>query len=180
MFTNGMTESNSSDIYLRDVSAEAFLAMLQFMYSGELEMKDRNEINTLLLEILLLADRFGVTYLLQECCKLLLECISEVIHHSVLFLSSLWPLSNRLCVTSLRNHILFLLFLPKILQPAWRKRKDREVTVLLHFGGPVYKQSANVLMVLKFARQHQPPECNQIFWSFTGKRFLADPQEIKS
>ncbi|KAJ8625677.1 hypothetical protein MRB53_034207 [Persea americana] len=77
MFTNGMTESNSSDIYLRDVSAEAFLAMLQFMYSGELEMKDRNETGTLLLEILLLADQFGVAYLQQECCKLLLECISE-------------------------------------------------------------------------------------------------------
>lgn len=123
MFTNGMTESNSSDIYLRDVSAEAFLAMLQFMYSGELEMKDRNETGTLLLEILLLADQFGVAYLQQECCKLLLECISEVIHHLLLFLGS--TVKHIICVTSLRKHILFFFcFFPRSL-PAWSKRKEQ-------------------------------------------------------
>lgn len=123
MFTNGMTESNSSDIYLRDVSAEAILAMLQFMYSGELEMKDRNETGTLLLEILLFADKFGVTYLQQECCKLLLQCISEVIHHLLFFLGS--TVKHIICVTSLRKHILFFFcFFPRSL-PAWSKRKEQ-------------------------------------------------------
>ncbi|XP_058090666.1 BTB/POZ domain-containing protein At2g30600 [Magnolia sinica] len=77
MFTNGMSESNSSEVYLRDVSVDAFSAMLQFMYNGELEMKDRDDMGDLLLQLLLLADQFGVTYLQQECCNSLLECLSE-------------------------------------------------------------------------------------------------------
>lgn len=77
MFTNGMTESNSSEIHLSDISVEAFLAMLHFMYSGELEMTERSEMSNLLLELLLLADQFGVTYLQRECCQSLLECLSE-------------------------------------------------------------------------------------------------------
>ncbi|KAL6011917.1 hypothetical protein ACLOJK_002383 [Asimina triloba] len=77
MFTNGMSESNSPDIYLRDVSVDAFLAMLQFMYSGELEMEDKDDTGNLLLQLLLLSDQFGVTLLQQECCNILLECLSE-------------------------------------------------------------------------------------------------------
>ncbi|CAD5319962.1 unnamed protein product [Arabidopsis thaliana] len=42
MFTNGMSESHSSTIYLTDVSPEAFKAMMNFMYSGELNMEDTN------------------------------------------------------------------------------------------------------------------------------------------
>jgi hypothetical protein len=38
MFTNGMNETMSSEVSLRDVSPEAFKAMLEFMYSGELDM----------------------------------------------------------------------------------------------------------------------------------------------
>eukprot|EP00262_Sarcandra_glabra_P004504 TRINITY_DN15589_c0_g1_i2.p1 TRINITY_DN15589_c0_g1~~TRINITY_DN15589_c0_g1_i2.p1 ORF type:complete len:489 (-),score=69.87 TRINITY_DN15589_c0_g1_i2:1212-2678(-) len=74
MFTNGMSESNSSEICVKDVSVEAYSAMLQFMYSGELEIKDRTD---MLLPLLLLADQFGVTFLHQECCKSLLEYLSE-------------------------------------------------------------------------------------------------------
>ncbi|KAI9200663.1 hypothetical protein LWI28_011349 [Acer negundo] len=77
MFTNGMIESNSSDIHLRDVSPEAFNIMLEFMYSGELSIEDSIDFGSLLLQLLLLADQFGVTPLHQECCKLFLECLSE-------------------------------------------------------------------------------------------------------
>lgn len=77
MFTNGMIESSSSDISFSDVSAEAFAVMLRFMYSGELEM-DRAEMGSLLIPLLVLADQFGVTFLQRECCKFLLECLSEV------------------------------------------------------------------------------------------------------
>ncbi|XP_059634394.1 BTB/POZ domain-containing protein At2g30600 [Cornus florida] len=77
MFTNGMSESISSEVCLRDVPLEAFKVMLEFMYSGELNKEERMDIGTLLLQLLLLADQFGVTLLHQECCKMLLECISE-------------------------------------------------------------------------------------------------------
>ncbi|KAF5739301.1 BTB/POZ domain-containing protein [Tripterygium wilfordii] len=77
MFTNGMSESISSMVRLKDISPEAFKAMLEFMYSGELDMEDTADFGTLLLQVLLLADQFGVTLLQQECCKTLLECLSE-------------------------------------------------------------------------------------------------------
>ncbi|XP_057974400.1 BTB/POZ domain-containing protein At2g30600 isoform X1 [Malania oleifera] len=77
MFTNGMSESMSSNICLKDVSPQAFKSMLKFMYSGQLVLKDDVDDGTLLLQLLLLADQFGVTLLHQECCKMLLECLSE-------------------------------------------------------------------------------------------------------
>ncbi|KAL5778348.1 hypothetical protein ACOSP7_011274 [Xanthoceras sorbifolium] len=77
MFTNGMSESNSPDIHLRDVSLEAFNIMIEFMYNGELNMEDSMDFGSLLLQLLLLADQFGVIPLHQECCKLFLECLSE-------------------------------------------------------------------------------------------------------
>lgn len=79
MFTNGMSESISSKVCLRDVSPQAFNAMLEFMYSGELNIGDIMDTGTLLLQLLLLADQFGVALLHQECCKTLLECLSEVV-----------------------------------------------------------------------------------------------------
>lgn len=78
MFTNGMSESNSSYIHLKDVSLEAFKIMLDFMYSGELNIEDSMGFGSLLLQLLFLADQFGVIPLHQECCKLFLECLSEV------------------------------------------------------------------------------------------------------
>ncbi|EXB56306.1 BTB/POZ domain-containing protein [Morus notabilis] len=77
MFTNGMSETNSSEVLLRDVSPEAFRSMLDFMYSGELNLEVTMESGALLLQLLLLADQFGVTLLHQECCKTLLEWLSE-------------------------------------------------------------------------------------------------------
>lgn len=79
MFTNGMSETMSSEVYIRDVSPEAFQTMLKFMYSGELIKDVTMESDFLLLQLLLLADQFGVTLLHQECCKILLECLSEVV-----------------------------------------------------------------------------------------------------
>lgn len=79
MFTNGMSETTSSEVYIRDVSPEAFQTMLKFMYSGELSKDVTMESDVLLLQLLFLADQFGVTLLHQECCKILLECLSEVV-----------------------------------------------------------------------------------------------------
>lgn len=79
MFTNGMSESISSKVYLRDISPEAFKAMLEFMYNGELNLKDTMDFGSLLFELLLVADQFGVSLLHQECCKILLKSLSEVV-----------------------------------------------------------------------------------------------------
>lgn len=78
MFTNGMTESVSSQVHLKEVYFEAFKIMLEFMYTGVVYMEDTMDIDTLLLQLLLLADQFGVSLLHQECCKRLLEHLSEV------------------------------------------------------------------------------------------------------
>ena len=85
MFTNGMSETNSSEVLLRDVSPEAFKCMLDFMYSGELNLEVATEAGALLLQLLLLADQFGVTLLHQECCKTLLQWLSEVACQSSLY-----------------------------------------------------------------------------------------------
>ena len=77
MFTNGMSESMTAEVTLKDVPAEAFMAMLDFLYDGELNDKIIDS-GSLLLQLLLLADQFGVTFLHQECCKMLLEYLSEV------------------------------------------------------------------------------------------------------
>ncbi|KAF2310202.1 hypothetical protein GH714_007194 [Hevea brasiliensis] len=77
MFTNGMSESSSSKVSLSDVSPEAFKIMLDFIYSGEINLEDSMDFGDLLLQLLLLADKFGVTLLYQECFKTLLECLSE-------------------------------------------------------------------------------------------------------
>ncbi|GAA0177007.1 hypothetical protein LIER_29643 [Lithospermum erythrorhizon] len=77
MFTNGMRESNSSRIYMKDVSFDAFQTMLEFMYTGEFRKDICLDDDTLLLQLLLLADQLGVTLLHQECCKTLLESLSE-------------------------------------------------------------------------------------------------------
>lgn len=78
MFTNGMNESVSSKICLKDVYFDAFRIMLQFMYSGEINGYDATDTDMLQLQLLLLADQFGVSLLHQECCKRLLEHLSEV------------------------------------------------------------------------------------------------------
>ncbi|KAM7521310.1 hypothetical protein LguiB_020272 [Lonicera macranthoides] len=77
MFTNGMSESISSEVCLKDVPLEAFKGMLNFMYIGELNKEDGMDISVLILQLLLLADQYGVTFLHQECCKTLLECLLE-------------------------------------------------------------------------------------------------------
>ncbi|XP_056177373.1 BTB/POZ domain-containing protein At2g30600 isoform X2 [Syzygium oleosum] len=103
MFTNGMAESISSEICLKDVSSEAFSHMVSFMYSGEINMEDGPNSGNLLLQLLLLADQFGVTLLHQECCKLLLECLSEDSICPILQAVSMIPSCKLIEETSKRN-----------------------------------------------------------------------------
>ncbi|KAL4186491.1 hypothetical protein AMTRI_Chr09g34160 [Amborella trichopoda] len=101
MFTNGMSESKSSRICLRDVHADAFLAMLHFMYTGEFKDNDSWEMGSLLLPLLVLSDQYGVDFLQQECCKYLLDCLSEESLCHILQVVSLMPtckLLEELCV----------------------------------------------------------------------------------
>nr|XP_043615321.1 BTB/POZ domain-containing protein At2g30600 [Erigeron canadensis] len=77
MFTNGMIESISSSVCLKDVSPKAFKIMIDYFYNGGFNLEDTIDSNNLLLELLLLADQFGVSLLHQDCCKALLERLSE-------------------------------------------------------------------------------------------------------
>lgn len=80
MFTNGMSESVSSEICLKEVSSpKAFKIMIDYFYNGGLNLENTVDTNILLLELLLLADQFGVSLLHQDCCKTLLEQLSEVV-----------------------------------------------------------------------------------------------------
>lgn len=76
MFTNGMKESRASNVFFEDVSAEAFSLLLQFMYCGELKV-DNRYITSELVQLLLLSDQFGITILQFECCKRIMEFLSE-------------------------------------------------------------------------------------------------------
>jgi len=77
MFTNGMKESSASDVFFEDVPPEAFFLLLQFMYHGELKV-DTQDITSVLVQLLLLSDQFAITVLQFECCKQIMECLSEV------------------------------------------------------------------------------------------------------
>ncbi|KAL6861699.1 hypothetical protein ACP4OV_017399 [Aristida adscensionis] len=90
MFTNGMKESSTSDVFFEDVSAEAFFLLLQFMYYGELNVASRN-ITSVLVQLLLLSDQFAITILQFECCKRIMECLSEDTVCSVLQAVQLVP-----------------------------------------------------------------------------------------
>ncbi|XP_039805740.1 BTB/POZ domain-containing protein At2g30600-like isoform X2 [Panicum virgatum] len=76
MFTNGMKESSASDVFFEDVPPEAFFLLLQFMYHGELKV-DTQDITSVLVQLLLLSDQFAITVLQFECCKQIMECLSE-------------------------------------------------------------------------------------------------------
>lgn len=77
MFTNGMSESNSSEIWLRNVPLDVLTVMLQFMYSGVLHAEDTIDSVNLVLQLLMLADQYGIAPLREECCKSLLNCLCE-------------------------------------------------------------------------------------------------------
>jgi len=76
MFTNGMRESSATDIFFGDVPPEPFFLLLQFMYYGKLKL-DTRDTTSVLVQLLLLADQFAITVLQFECCKRIMECLSE-------------------------------------------------------------------------------------------------------
>uniref|UniRef100_A0A0D9WFC6 BTB domain-containing protein n=1 Tax=Leersia perrieri TaxID=77586 RepID=A0A0D9WFC6_9ORYZ len=82
MFTNGMKESSASSVFFEDVPVEAFFLLIQFMYSGQLKA-DSKEITPVLVELLLLSDQFGITVLQFECCKRIMEFLSEHVDMTV-------------------------------------------------------------------------------------------------
>lgn len=61
MFTTGFRESNAVEIDIPDCSHRAFIAVMEYIYSGALPQAD------LLVEVLELADRFFLDHLKQVC-----------------------------------------------------------------------------------------------------------------
>ncbi|KAL5201989.1 hypothetical protein ABZP36_012941 [Zizania latifolia] len=106
MFTNGMKESSASNVFFQDVPAEAFFLLIQFMYSGELKV-DTQEVTPVLVQLLLLSDQFGITVLQFECCKRIMEFLSEDTVCSVLEAVSSIPsckLLGEMCKRNLAAH----------------------------------------------------------------------------
>ncbi|KAH7291551.1 hypothetical protein KP509_29G021400 [Ceratopteris richardii] len=77
MFTNGMWESSTTKICVRDVEPDVFLAMLRFMYCGRLVLCQNDELDSFLISLLILADRFGIPLLQHACSLKLIEVLSK-------------------------------------------------------------------------------------------------------
>uniref|UniRef100_A0A804R245 BTB domain-containing protein n=1 Tax=Zea mays TaxID=4577 RepID=A0A804R245_MAIZE len=106
MFTNGMKESNAADIFFEDVPPKPFFLLLQFMYYGELKL-DTGDITSVLVQLLLLADQFAITVLQFECCKRIMEYLSEDTVCSVLQAVSSIPsckLLEEVCKRNFATH----------------------------------------------------------------------------
>ncbi|KAG8058656.1 hypothetical protein GUJ93_ZPchr0002g23111 [Zizania palustris] len=69
LFSNGMKESDERQATLRITDSEenALMGLLSFMYSGKLTTSDPS----LLLDILMAADKFEVVSCMRHCCQLL-------------------------------------------------------------------------------------------------------------
>ncbi|XP_024518354.1 BTB/POZ domain-containing protein At2g30600 [Selaginella moellendorffii] len=77
MFTIGMKESNRTRVTIKDVHLDAFMTTIRFMYTGRLDLEGKDNAGSLLLPLLIMADRYGVRVLHQECLDHLLACVNE-------------------------------------------------------------------------------------------------------
>ncbi|KAL3700362.1 hypothetical protein R1sor_018384 [Riccia sorocarpa] len=97
MFTNGMRESKRDSVLIRDVPLEPFLAMIGFMYKGDIEVGREEDSGSILLSLLVLADRFGVQLLQQKCIEIILGLVSEDSACAVLVVAAPMPNCQALC-----------------------------------------------------------------------------------
>merc|ERR1711907_440339 len=67
MFSAGMRESFENRVPIQGVPYDAFRAMLNFLYSGQLEDPVRPDAVSWYLDLLLAADQFCVEYLKMVC-----------------------------------------------------------------------------------------------------------------
>lgn len=106
MFTNGMRESRTRQICIRDVQPDVFLAMLKFMYRSHLDLGD-DELDSFLLSLLILADRFGIPLLQHACSLKLIEVLSKESVFSILRVAASLPCCELLqdaCVEFFAKH----------------------------------------------------------------------------
>lgn len=86
MFTTGFREENENEIEIRDCSHSAFLAMMEYIYTGSipksLSYQPQQQLNPdvrqldRIIEMLELADRFFLDHLKQVCEKMLQSAVS--------------------------------------------------------------------------------------------------------
>ncbi|KAI5075302.1 hypothetical protein GOP47_0009378 [Adiantum capillus-veneris] len=107
MFTNGMWESSMAKICIRDVQLDVFTAMLEFMYSGHLNLGPNDKLDSLLLSLLVLADQFGIPLLQHACSLKLIELLSKESVSSILRVAASLPCCELLqdaCVEFFAKH----------------------------------------------------------------------------
>ncbi|XP_015754758.1 PREDICTED: kelch-like protein 12 isoform X2 [Acropora digitifera] len=75
MFAHGMKESNQEVIELKDenISAAAMKIVMDFIYSGEINVNDEN-----VFEVLTAADHLQVATVVEQCCKYLIQLRFDV------------------------------------------------------------------------------------------------------
>jgi len=77
LFSNSFSDSNSEDVYLHDVSAQAISAILEYLYAGECSLSDEEE----LLPILRAASRLQIQSLMDACADAVRQrlCLENVV-----------------------------------------------------------------------------------------------------
>ncbi|KAN0037006.1 hypothetical protein ACTFIV_002334 [Dictyostelium citrinum] len=83
LITNGMIESTLDVIEINDCSYNCFLAIIQFLYTGNLIFDDLN-----ILELLLISDQYMINEIRNECSRyisnlVLNEPISDIYHQII-------------------------------------------------------------------------------------------------
>lgn len=93
LLTDAFKENNLHSIVLHDIESQIFSVLLNFIYSGEIEI-DENNVH----ELLIAGDMFQLTEMVEFCCDYLSKGLNE---QSVL---ETWIIANRLqCLTLEKN-----------------------------------------------------------------------------
>lgn len=91
MFCNGMSESGMNHITLPDIEPEEFLAVMNFLYTGELQDNSMTSPDTVL-GVLELADRYQIIPLREFCLNYIsknitLECVCLLMEKAIMYSS---------------------------------------------------------------------------------------------
>eukprot|EP00250_Pteridium_aquilinum_P012428 c20722_g1_i3 orf=213-2012(+) len=187
MFTNGMWESKMTKVSIRDVQPDVFLAMLKFMYNVQhLDLDCSGDMDSFLLSLLMLADRFGIPLLQHACSLKLIEVLTKESVCSILHVAASLPYCELLqdaCVEYFAKHFedcichssdfqdLDHFFLKQIIQSSdlWVSTEERVLNAIIMWAS-VGKQIHNWRAANEYVSEHS---VNELF-----KERLASLNEV--